>query len=77
VPYGLNMKCHLQAHVLSVWSPAGGITLGGTGNLRKLGLAEESRSLEVDPGGYILPLPLHAPATMMFYPSAWGQKTMD
>jgi hypothetical protein len=33
--YGLNMKYHLQTHVLNAWSPVGGAILGGSGNVSR------------------------------------------
>jgi hypothetical protein len=44
------MKYSPWAGVLSVWSPAGGTILGGSGNFRMWKLAGESRSLGKEEG---------------------------
>jgi hypothetical protein len=56
--YSLNMKCPWQAHVLKVWSPNWQAILGGSGNFKRWGLVEGSKSLGVCPWSLCLVLGL-------------------
>jgi hypothetical protein len=42
--YALNMKCLQDAHLLNIWSPAGGAVWEDCGNFRRWGLAGGIRS---------------------------------